>query len=361
MKKRIISILLTGAVAVGVAGCGLLPKEEELPTAPVLAEAETDEYVVSPVVRGDVRITENIRANYIPSSSEKLGFQLGDEKIARIYVSTGDVVKAGDVLMELDVTALNDQIRRQQDQLSDLNLQLAHLYETESLKLSQAQAADAQAAENSVVGWISQVDDVLDQYSTQAQQIKNSIQVAEKRLEELQEQVKERQIVASIDGTVVYMYEFQDGERSVEDRKVITLADMSQALFEVYSENGDLLESGKTYTLICRDTEYEVVARSAEELNLPNLKEGNTYLTMVEADPNLEQGVSGSITVVMEESLGTLYVTSSAVKNLRGETVVYTLDEQGYRQMRPVKTGLSDGKITEILEGLEEGEVVIVE
>ena len=148
MKKRIISILLTGAVAVGVAGCGLLPKEEELPTAPVLAEAETDEYVVSPVVRGDVRITENIRANYIPSSSEKLGFQLGDEKIARIYVSTGDVVKAGDVLFCLDMDYLEEKITQQSQEVRKQQLSVQDAWSQSNAQARQRANAKNQAEEN---------------------------------------------------------------------------------------------------------------------------------------------------------------------------------------------------------------------
>lgn len=361
MKKRIGIAVWAGVITLGLSGCGLLPKEEELPAAPVLAEAETEEYTVSPVVRGDVRITETIRTNYIPSSSEKLGFQVGDEKIARVYVSVGDTVKAGDVLMELDITDLQDQIRQQENQLEDLNLQLEHLYETESLQLSQAQLQDQQAAENSIAGWTSQADSVLEQYGSQARQLRNSIQVTELRLEELEEKIRERQIIASIDGTVTYLYDFQEGERSVEEKKVITLSDMSQALFEVYSDNGNLLESGQTYTLVCNDTEYDVIAKKAEELDLPDVKEDGMYLVLKEVDPNLEQGVSGTIELVLEESLGTLYVSTSAVKDLRGEKVVYCLDEEGFREMRPVRIGLTTDKVTEIVEGLEEGDMVIVE
>lgn len=364
MKRRIRLGILSGILAAAMTtGCGMLPKEEELPIAPLLVEGETEDYVVSQVARGDVVVEEIIRATYTPSASEKLGFELGDERISKVYVSLGDTVKAGDVLMELDVSRLDEQIQQQQDQIDSLNLRLEHLYETEGVQISQAQLQDAQAAENSVVDWTSRVDEIVGEYSIQAQQIKNSIQVGEQRLAELKQEKKSRQIIASIDGTVTYLYEFQEGERSEEDKKVITLADMSQAMFEVYSENGSLLEIGETYTLTCNDSEYQVVARTAEELEGKGMdvKEGTIYLTMVTPDPNLEQGAGGSISIVLEESRNTLYVASSAVKDMRGESIVYCVDEQGFREMRTVKTGISTSKITEITEGLKEGEVIIVE
>jgi len=361
--KKVGTLFLSGVLACSMVGCGLLPKEEELPMAPVLVEAETEEYTVAMVARGDVRIEEIVRANYVPSASEKLSFRIGDEVVSKVYVQVGDTVKAGDVLAELDVTYQKDQLRVQQERIDDLYLQLEHLYESEQLDLSKAQLADEQAAENGIADWTSQMDAVLGQYEDQARQIRNAIQVAEKRLAELQREVDERQLIASIDGTITYLYEFQDGERAEEGRSVITLSDMSQALFEVYSENGSLLEIGETYMLTSNETEYEVVAKSAEELAEEGIdsKEGHIYLKMKTPDPAIEQGASGSVRVILEESLSTLWVPAKAVREIRGKHVVYCLNEDGFREMREVTLGVQNGKITEILTGVEENEIIVVD
>ncbi len=361
--KKVCTLFLSGVLACSMGGCSLLPKEEELPMAPILVEAETEEYTVATVARGDVRIEEIVRANYVPSASEKLSFRIGDEVVSKVYVQVGDTVEAGDVLAELDVTNQKDQLRVQQERIDDLYLQLEHLYESEQLDLSKAQLADEQAAESGIVDWTSQMDAVLGQYEDQARQIRNSIQVAEKRLAELQREVDERQLIASIDGTVTYLYEFQDGERAEEGRSVLTLSDMSQALFEVYSENGSLLEFGETYMLTSNETEYEVVARSAEELAEEGIdvKEGHVYLKMKTPDPAIEQGASGSVHVILEESLSTLWVPAKAVREIRGKYVVYCLNEEGFREMREVTLGVQNGKNTEILTGVEENEIIVVD
>lgn len=363
MKKKICAFILCGAVGFSVTGCGLLPKEEELPTAPILVEVETEEYTVAKVSRGDVRITEIIRANYVPSASEKLSFRIGDEVVEKVYVQVGDVVKAGDVLAELDVTSQKDQLRQQQDRIDSLYLQLEHLYESETMDLSKAQLADQQAAENELEGWTSQMDAVLGQYEDQAQQIRNSIQVAETRLAELERDIQDRQIIASIEGTVTYLYEFKEGERAEEGRSVISLSDMSQAIFETYSENAELLEIGETYILTSDEVEYEVVARSAEQMLEEGVeaKEGRIYLKMAELNPDIEQGASGSVHLTIEESLSTLWVPNSAIREVKGQYVVYCMDEQGFREMREVEIGVRNDKITEIVSGLEEDEVVILE
>ncbi len=361
MKRKLCTFLLTGVVVMGATGCGLLPKEEELPTAPVLVETETEEYTVASVVRGDVRVTETIRTNYVASESEKMSFKTGGEIVSEVYVQVGDEVKKGDVLMELDISAQQDQLRQQQDRLDDLYLQLEHLYESQDLDLSQAELQNEKAAANGTTDWTSQVDTILEDYADQAQSIKNSIMLAEMRLGELQKAIEDRQIIASFDGLITDMYDFQDGERAVKGKNVITLSNMSAALFEVYSENGDLLKSGETYILECGDKEYEVMAHLAEELDLANVKEGHVYLSLVIPDPSLEQGASGTVHLTVEESLGTLWVPADAVREMRDKHIVYCLDEKGFREMKEVKIGIDNGKIVEIVSGLEENEMVILD
>lgn len=345
----------------GMTGCGLLPKEEELPMAPVLVQKKEQEYKVADVVRGDVQVIEYIRVNYVPSAAAKLSFSVGDEVISEVYVNIGDEVKKGDVLMELNVADQQDQLRQQQDRVDDLYLQLNHLYESRNLSLSQAQLQDQRAAESSIPDWTSQADAVSEEYADQERQIQNSITLAEMRMEELRSAVMERQIVAPFDGTIINMYDYEEGDRSVKDKSIITLANMDEAMFEVFSENGNLLQSGETYTVVCNDKEYQVVAKTAGELGLEGKEESQMYLSMVTPDPELGQGASGMISLVMEESLGTLWVPANAVRDINGQSVVYSINEDGFREMRNVEIGISNGKITEIKSGLEENEVVIVD
>ena len=339
----------------GATGCSLLPKEEELPMAPVLVEAETEEYTVATVVRGDVRITETIRANYVPSESEKLSFQ-----IAEVYVQLGESVKKGDVLMELDVTDQQDQLRQQQDRLDDLYLQLEHLYESQDMAVRQAELQDQKAAESGVTDWTSQISSIQENYAEQATRIQNSITLAEMRMEEMEKAIADRQIIASFDGMITDLYDFKEGEWSEKGKSVVTVSNMDAALFEVYSENGNLLESGETYTLLCGETEYEVVAHSADELDYGIVKEDRMYLSLVTPDPSLEKGASATVTLIVEESLSTLWVPADAVKEIRGEHVVYLMNDKGFRETHEVTVGINNGKIVEIVSGLEENDVVVL-
>jgi hypothetical protein len=63
----------------------------------------------------------------------------------------------------------------------------------------------------------------------------------------------------------------------------------------------------------------------------------------------------------VEESLGTLWVPADAVREMRDKHIVYCLDEKGFREMREVEIGIDNGKIIEIISGLEENEMVILD
>lgn len=341
-------------------GCGLIPKEEELPAAPMLEEADTEEYILTPVVRGDLIVTQTIRASYIPSASEKLAFTIGGEYIGHVYVSLGDEVKAGDVLMELDLTQIESQIEAQQTQIDSLYLQLSQLYEQEALALEEARILDRQAADNKTPGWTSRESGVYATYGQQIQAINNTITIAEARLSELKEEKSKRQLIATIDGTVTDLYNFEEGERSTKDRTVVQVSNMDEALFEVYSTNTNLLVMGETYTLICNQTEYEVVAHTGAELGIESLKPEAIYFQMVTPDPSITQNTPGTVTVVEAQSLDTLFVQLEAVQTVQGQPVVYILNEDGYRTAQPVKIGIQNNKVIEILDGLSEGDYVIM-
>lgn len=360
MKKRLLFLFLAGTLFL-LAGCGLMPEEEELPIAPILKEGEELEYKVTTVERGDVKLTERIRATYIPATSAQLSFKIGDESIGQIYVNLGDSVKAGDILMELDVTQIEAQIRQQQNQLDSLNLQLRQLQESREMAISQARVEDAKAAEDEVIGWVSRETEVIDSYASQIRQANNSIQVTTQRISELERLKTDRQIISPIDGSVTFLYEFELGERSAEGRTVISIVDMSEAFFEVYSNNGIYLESGQQYVLQCDGEEYDVIAKEGSELDYDNADDGKMYLLMMLPDLGLTQGTNGVVEVVMEQSLNTLYVTNEAIREMEdGQTVLFVLDEEGMRTNRIVKTGVVTPRVTEIVEGVEQGDVVII-
>lgn len=361
-KLRWLPALVLGmGLCLGTSGCGLIPQEEELPAAPLLTQEDSVSYTLTQVFRSDLQIIETIRATYIPSDQEKLSFPVGGEVIKAVYVSVGDTVEPGELLMELSTDDLEDDIRQQQNNLDSLGLQIEQLSEQWDLELEEARAEDAWDAANGVSVSESRESQVNSQYSSQYSLLNSEYEVSRLRLDDLYQQLSDRQIYSTIQGTVTYVYSFELGEVSIKDRNVVTVSNMDSSLFEVFSGDTSLLEPGGSYTLTCSGQEYACTCYTADQLDASNVEEGGYYFSLDTPASDISQGATGTVTVVAEESPNALCLPSEAISEVNGQTVVYVLNEDGYRQMQEVTTGLTNGKITEILSGLSEGDSVVLD
>ncbi|MBQ7016681.1 MAG: biotin/lipoyl-binding protein [Firmicutes bacterium] len=357
MEKRICALLLTGVVGINLIGCGLMPKEEEYPTTPVLSKEETEEYKVATVGRRDIQVVEEVRSLYTPAETERYGFKVGNEVISEVYVDLGDEVKAGDVLAELDVSQQKEEIRRQKEQVDDLYLEREHLKESMEISLQEAVLQDQYANENHYEGWKSQEETVKAKYDDQFVVVNDSIYLAELRLEKAEREMENRQIIATMDGTVTELYQFKEDELVQKNKTVIKISDLDSVMFRVYSDNSDLLTVGETYTLVCGSEEYEVVAELIEWEELQD----EVVLKMVDPTQDVEVGANGVIQFIMQERKGVLCIPKSAVTESTEGSIVYCVNEKGFRELREVELGLDDGTVIEVLSGLEEGELVIID
>ncbi|HWR23489.1 MAG TPA: efflux RND transporter periplasmic adaptor subunit [Feifaniaceae bacterium] len=72
------------------------------------------------------------------------------------------------------------------------------------------------------------------------------------------------------------------------------------------------------------------------------------------------EGMSADVTLIQRAALDVLYVNAAAVANTNGVATVQKL-VNGEQVAAEVKTGFSDGRYVEILEGLQEGDTVLAE
>ena len=87
------------------------------------------------------------------------------------------------------------------------------------------------------------------------------------------------------------------------------------------------------------------------------------YDVVVEiADPYdglLRPEMTTNVTIFLAARKGVLAIPSKAVRRIEGKTVVYVLADS-QPQPRPVRVGWKDGRWTEVAEGLDEGETVLL-
>ena len=73
----------------------------------------------------------------------------------------------------------------------------------------------------------------------------------------------------------------------------------------------------------------------------------------------LREGLSVTVSIILEERINVLLVPNKVIIAQGGETFVQVIKD-GVTEQRPVCTGLSGWQNTEIIEGLSEGEQVVI-
>lgn len=75
----------------------------------------------------------------------------------------------------------------------------------------------------------------------------------------------------------------------------------------------------------------------------------------------LYDGMGANATLIVKQKKDVVAVSNKAIQFEDGESFVWLADENGQLRRQTVATGFSNGRITEILSGLQEGDVALVE
>ena len=172
-------------------------------------------------------------------------------------------------------------------------------------------------------------------------------------------------VVSPIDGEVIAR-KLEPGQTITSDKDLLILSD--QLIVDALVDETDLakihegqaaeieLDSYPTNLLPAR---VDQVAFEAETVN--NVTIYHAEVAPLRRPPFLRSGMTASVQFQVAETNSALRVPISAIKEdaLGGKTVLVDGPDTN-RVPRDVKTGLSDGKNVEIVEGLREGETVYV-
>jgi len=363
----LLTMSLTGA-------CSLLPVEEEAPPPPVIRSYEKVEYRFAEVTRGDLVETKRISCQYSPALEETLCFSVGGVLIENVYVSSGDVVKKGDILAVLESGLLSSQIDNQTLELEKLKLgrsQLTDTYklnlEAETIKLESlrkdlesADEGQRRMLEMQVEAQEKAVATLTNNYKLQLDVYDTRIKASSEKLADLNSQMEKRKLVAGIDGTVTYVKETNPYSTSVENDKFIVIADKTSSVFIVSGDDATYLKPGDAVSIMLSNDSREATVVDAAELGLEP-SDRLAYIRLNETAFDIKERASGSITIELDRRDDVLYVPRSAVKSANGKSIVYMLNDDGIKTMREIETGFqADGKV-EIISGLDLGDQVIVD
>lgn len=300
-------------------------------------------------------------------------------KFLEYKVNLGDEVNKGEVIATTDDTLLEEQIEDYQDQLTDLS----DLYEEtllnmgNSLEIKEMEIEDNyHDIEKAVYGTtnyanlcISVGNRVLDkeklqleieQYTAKSQL---EIQYLQDKIVTLTNKLGTNQITSPCDGTVVYLADLGQGASVDETWFQVVVADSTQYLLQgSYINQAKISKMARIYAVKDGvELELTYLPYSNEEFLSRSAKGETLYTTFIIDNPmqTLEFGENASIIAVESEAENVLTIPVFSLHQDNLGEYVY-LYRDGEKVKKEVVSGIQDGVLAEVKEGLKEGDVVYV-
>jgi HlyD family secretion protein len=211
---------------------------------------------------------------------------------------------------------------------------------------------------------------------------KDKLGLEKERLAKLESQIEKAKIHAPVEGMVVYAQQeggrwgggdpIQEGTTVRERQEIITLPSATTKMVAEVSLHESVLEqvqAGQRVTMTVDalpgrsfaglvDFKAVLPDKNAWWAN-PNLRLYRTQIELDEADPALRPGMSCSLEILVGELADATYVPVQCVFLDKGKTVAFKSVVTGWEKA-PIKVGRHSAKWVEILEGLKEGDTVLL-
>src|SRR6266496_4842280 len=278
---------------------------------------------------------------------------------------------------ELDADSLA--VKRKQIELAQAQEQLRLLTKYDFPKRKRALEAAMEQAEKELerlklrsAAQIAQVEASLKSQSA-------TLELQEKRLNELKQQLELTRIYAPQDGLVVYASSsnpgngilIEEGATVRQKQDIIKLPDVSQMMLEirVHESHVQKIKPGlQAYVTIdsLPDQQFQgsirkvaVLPDSSSRFFNPNLKVYTTEVLIEDEIPDLKPGISGRAEVVITNLQNVLTVPIQAVTTRNGRQVCLVEKNRSARPV-PVEVGMYSDRLIEIKSGLKEGDLVLL-
>ncbi len=349
------------AAMILMCGCGETAEENI-----VVIDNETSEpiYGLVAVTKDDVLLTKNLTATYMQLNEQTVSFDSGGRRISKVYVNPGDSVKKGDLLIELAQDNLQEQIDELEYRIEKNEKQLSYLDAAEKFDEQSAYTNfvynDPDIDEDDVKNYQKNQDSIAQNYRYRREDLNDELEFDKKELAKLKSDYSSGRIVSNMDGIVYTIADGLEGSTSKKDVVVMTIVDNASGRFETkepdyasYFHDGEPVEMKIVYGSASGD--YEVVPYDMASW-------GETQMFEVFSGPDnegIDVGTTATINVVLDRRDQVLTLPKGAIYHADGKPYVYVLDENDFRQMVWIETGLIGDDLAEIVSGLSEGDKVV--
>jgi multidrug efflux pump subunit AcrA (membrane-fusion protein) len=336
-NHKILFLFILSSFIVFISGCSLLPKEEQALKPPLVQP--TKESTQTYDVKTDTILKEIKGIGRFESTQIKYHEFIGSGgRVETVHVKSGDTVKKGDLLVQLAIEDLDLIILQQ-----ELDLERA------KINLSQARQKD-------------------DAQTIRLREME--MEIAKLKFQKTSERIASKDLVAQMDGQVVFMADINQYDYINDNRVLVNIADTTQLrlVYEVSNSNNIAsVQVGMTVQVLHQESTYTgtVVqtpssAPYTEDRQLADKYSKSLYVNLDETPSNASMGDSAEISIITEQRENTIVIPRRGLRSYLGRNYVYILDGES-RQEVDVEVGIETSTQVEILKGLQEGQKVILQ
>ncbi len=339
------------------------------------------------VAKGTVTFTLEFTGRVVPAVAEPLAFPR-DGQVATVYLDAGDAVQAGDVIADLDNSALeaelilaqsaltvaegqlalSQQQIAQERQAAELARDLARLdldFAVQEAGSSPTAEAQYQIDRLSLLLALAQLAvDGLD--STLDPELQNTVDEAALRVAELESQMVRSQLLAPFDGAISSL-NLAPGRSVAAFEPVGIIADPTQIEVSANLPEAQMRElaEGMAVEIVPAGTPGEPLLGAVTRLPAPfGSGSGEAADTRLQFDDTTaafnryQPGDRVRITIIVTERPDVLWLPPAAIRDFNGRKFV-VVQTDGIEQRVDVTLGIEGNGRVEIVDGLSEGQIIV--
>lgn len=205
---------------------------------------------------------------------------------------------------------------------------------------------------------------VLSEESTAIAKASGHVRTAQEKVTRLQELAQNPTIYAQLDGIVTAL-NYKVGDTVVEGKPLCIVGELNEITITVpisASDIGSVSVGQKVNIYVDAYAEQKFTGTVKERFLVAN--DNGEYPVTISIDPGeqmLLPGMKAYATIILKEKKDVLTLSNKAITLENGQQYVLVRSENGELVRQQIVTGFSDGRVSEILDGLTENEVVIVQ
>lgn len=320
-----------------------MPKEEAA-LAPPLVKPAKENYQTKPAEKGAITVGINATAYFESVHTFVAQFTGQGGRVQDVLVRSGDVVKKGDVLVRLVMDDLDLKVKEQE------------------LALEKAKYALKQQRVNR--------DEDPDAIRMAALQV----EIEQLKYDRLAEQYNSKLLKAGIDGQVVFVEDVQPGDYVDTYQTLVIVADPTKLRLTLSTDSPELKNVNVGFPAeISLSTDrglntfkgkvVQTPSSAPQTLNkeLAEKYAKTLYIDVADLPKDVEIGAMADVKITTNKRDNVIKIPKSGLRSYLGRTFVRTLEEGNKVREADVEAGLQTPTEVEIVKGLREGEVVILQ